>query len=100
MEIDYKWTIILDIVENGDKTLFKTEPEQINNKSLLRNKHFVASEITILLNKGCIEEVSTKPLIVNPVTGAFSKSSKPRLILDYRHIKPLLHTYRLKYNDG
>jgi hypothetical protein len=46
---------ILDIVENGYKIPFKTEPEQIyinNNKSSLENKDFVASEITNLLNKG------------------------------------------------
>ena len=66
---------ILDIVENGYKTPFTTEPEQIyinNNKSSLKNKDFVASEITNLLNKGCIEEVPTTPLIVNPLTVAFS----------------------------
>ena len=54
---------ILDILENGYKIPFKTEPEQIyinNNKSSLKNKDFVASEITNLLNKGCIKEVSTK----------------------------------------
>jgi hypothetical protein len=58
---------ILDIVENGYKIPFKTEPEQIyinNNKSSLENKDVVASEITNLLNKGCIREVSTKSLIV------------------------------------
>jgi len=71
-----------------------------NNTSSLKNKDFVASETTNLLNKGCIEEVSTTPLIVNPLTGAFSKSSKSRLVLDCRHIKPHLHRYRFKYNDG
>jgi hypothetical protein len=82
---------ILDIVENGYKIPFKTQPEQMyinNKKSWLKNKDFVASEITNLLNKGCIREVSTKPLIVNPLTVAFSKSSKPRLVLDCRHINP------------
>ena len=36
----------------------KTEPEQIyinGNKSSLKNKDFVASEMTYLLNKGCIK---------------------------------------------
>ena len=36
----------------------KTEPEQIyinSNKSSLKNKDFVASEMTYLLNKGCIK---------------------------------------------
>ena len=94
---------ILYIVENGYKIPFKTEREQIyiiNNKSSLENKDFVASEITNLLNKGCIREVSTKSLIVNPLTVAFSKSSKPRLVLDCRHINTHLHKYRFKYEDG
>ena len=94
---------ILDIVENGYKIPFKTEREQIyinNNKSSLENKDFVASEITNLLNKGCIREVSTKSLIVNPLTVAYSKSSKPRLVLDCRHINPHLHKNRFKYEDG
>jgi hypothetical protein len=94
---------ILDIVENGYKIPFKTEPEQIyinNNKSSLENKDVVASEITNLLNKGCIREVSTKSLIVNPLTVAFSKSSKPRLVLDCRHINPHLHKYRFICEDG
>ena len=36
----------------------KTEPEQIyinSNKSSLKNKDFVTSEMTNLLNKGCIK---------------------------------------------
>ena len=48
----------INIVENGYKIPFKKEPEQI-----YINKYFETSEITNLLNKGCIKEVSTKPLI-------------------------------------
>ena len=72
---------ILAIVENGYTKPFKTEPEQIyinNNKSSLKNKDCAASEITNSLNKECITEVYTKPVIVDPFTVAFSKSSKPR----------------------
>jgi len=53
---------ILDIVENGYKIPFKTEPEQIYiniNKSSLKNKYCVASQITNLVSKGCFKEVST-----------------------------------------
>jgi hypothetical protein len=39
-------------------------------------------------------------LIVNPLTVAYSKSSKPRLELDCRHINPHLHRFRFKYGDG
>ena len=58
----------------------KTEPEQIyinSNKSSLKNKNIFVSQITNLLSKECINEVSTEPLIVNPLTVAYSKSSKP-----------------------
>ena len=41
-----------------------------------------------------------KTLFVNPLTVAFSNSSKPRLVLDCRHINPHLHQYRFKYGDG
>ena len=41
-----------------------------------------------------------KTLIVNPLMVAFSKSSKPRLVLDCIHINPHLHKYRFKYEDG
>ena len=30
----------------------------------------------------------------------YSKSSKPRLVLDCRHINPHLHRFRFKYGDG
>jgi hypothetical protein len=49
----------------------KTEPEQIyinSNKSSLKKKNIVVSQITNLLSKGCINEVSTELLIVNPLT--------------------------------
>ncbi|VDI59227.1 Hypothetical predicted protein [Mytilus galloprovincialis] len=103
-----KWKLItdnqyiLDIIENGYKIPFKTEPDRMhinNNKSSLDNKDFVSSEILNLLKKGCIKEVSTIPLIVNPLTVAFNKSSKPRLVLDCRHINPHLFKYRFKYED-
>ena len=82
---------------------FKTEPEQIyinSNKSSLKNKNMFVSQITNLLSKGCINEVSTEPSIVNPLTVEYSKSSKPRLVLGYIHINPHLHKYQFKYEDG
>ena len=36
---------------------------------------------------------------VNLLTVAYSKSSKPRLVLDSRYINPLLHQNRFKYED-
>ena len=37
---------------------------------------------------------------MNPLTVAFNKSSKPRLVLDCRHINPHLFRYKFKYEDG
>ena len=36
---------------------------------------------------------------VNLLTVAYSKSSKPRLVLDCRHMNPHLHKYRFTYED-
>ena len=58
----------------------------IKTESSLKNKDCVASQITNLL-------------IVNPLTVAYSKSKKPRLVLEYRHINPHLHKYRFNYED-
>ena len=38
-------------------------------------------------------------ITVNPLTVAFNKSGKPRLVLDCRHINPHLHKYKFKYED-
>ena len=38
-------------------------------------------------------------VVVNPLTVAYSKSGKPRLVLDCRHINEYLHTFKFKYED-
>ena len=94
---------VIDIVQNGYKIPFKTEPEDVfisNNKSAIDNPQFVESEITNLLNKGCISEVFTKPKVVNPLTVAYNKNGKPRMVLDCRHINPHLFKFRFKYEDS
>ena len=95
-------THIIDVIQNGYKIPFKTEPDHKiirNNRSSLDNASFVKSEIETLLSKGCISEVNDIPCVVNPLTVAFNKSSKPRLVLDCRHINPHLFKFRFKYED-
>ena len=91
MHIIYCWEWLQNTVKTGLKEIYI-----YSNKSSLKNKD-VAFEIANLLNKGCIKEVSTKPLIVNLLTVEFNKSSKPRLVRDCRHIKSHLHKYRDKH---
>ena len=52
-----------------------------------------------MLEKGCVVEVSEKPFVVNPLTVAYNRHGKPRLVLDCRHINHLLCTYIFKYED-
>jgi hypothetical protein len=57
---------------------FKTEPEKIyinSNKSSLKKKYCVASEITNLLNKRCINEVSTNIKILMDLDLKYSTTS-------------------------
>ena len=52
---------------------------------------FVKEEIQILLAKGVISKSDKVPYIVNPLTVAYNRNGKPRLVLDYRHIDKFLH---------
>ena len=93
---------ILDVVMNGYKLPFKTLPDSAvlkNNKSARSNPTFVVEEIDRLLDKGVIQEVQERPYVVNPLTVAFSRSGKPRLVLDCRHINPHLHLFKVKFED-
>ena len=90
----------MGVIENGYTLPFKTAPPQVclrNNKSARENASFVSQEIATLLSKGVISECEEQPHVVNPLTVAFNKASKPRLVLDCRHINPHLHKFRFKY---
>lgn len=94
---------ILDIIQSGYRLPMKTEPISIeirNNKSALDNPVFVIAEISKLESKGCISEVSYIPDVVNPLTVAYNRSGKARLVLDARHINPHLFKFRYKYEDA
>ncbi|KAK3096540.1 hypothetical protein FSP39_001138 [Pinctada imbricata] len=72
------------------------EPDVIkNNKSARENVSFVKSEICKLLEKGCVSDVDIVPEVVNPLTVAFNREGKARLVLDCRHIN--LHVFKFKF---
>ena len=70
-----------------------------NNKSAREKPSLVSSEIETLLQKGCVNEVFDAPHVVNPLTVAFNRGGKPRLILDCRHIKQHLFKYKCCFGD-
>ena len=70
-----------------------------NNKSARNDMKFVQEEVQRLLSKGIVTEVSHMPHVVNPPTVAYSKSGKPRLVLDCRLINQYLHLFKFKYED-
>lgn len=93
---------IKDIIVNGYKLPFKDLPCTVvlrNNKSARENPSFVCNEIQNLLSLGCITEVKQVPFVVNPLTVAYGKSGKARLVLDCRHINPHLIKFKHKYED-
>ncbi|MEW8547530.1 MAG: DNA N-6-adenine-methyltransferase, partial [Candidatus Thiodiazotropha sp.] len=93
---------ILDVVQQGYKIPFKELPpiqKSKNNKSARENPDFVSTEIKCLLAKGCISKVEFTPHVVNPLTVAYNKKGKPRLVLDCRNINKCLHTFKFKYED-
>ena len=93
--------LVMDIVENGYKLPFEETPPpsfEKNNASARRETSFVRAEVKRLLQLGCIEEVSEKPYIVNPLSVVFSK--KLRLVVDSsRCINSFLRRMRVKLQD-
>ncbi|VDI04514.1 Hypothetical predicted protein [Mytilus galloprovincialis] len=78
---------VLDIIENGYAIPFITTPDSVfskNNKSAIDNAEFVSQAIAELLVNDCIEEVKTRPHVINPLTVSTQKSGKKRLILDFK----------------
>ena len=93
---------ILEVIEEGYKIPFKAHPNvrrSKNNKSARDNPEFVKEEISKLLTKKCISEIQEEPHVINPLTAAYNKKGKPRLVLDYRNINNNLVKFRFKYED-
>ena len=93
---------IMSVLEEGYKIPFKQSPStkrSNNNKSARDNPEFVTAEIENLLYKKCISKVETEPHVINPLTVAYNKKGKPRLVLDCRNINDNLHKFKFKYED-
>ena len=93
---------IKDVIVQGYKIPFRTLPDSVqlrNNKSARDNPSFVKEEIQKLLGKGCISRVQIKPIFFNPLTVAYSKTGKARLVLDCRTINKHLMQVKFKYED-
>jgi hypothetical protein len=93
---------ILTVISEGYRLPFKNIPQSVeleNNRSARENIHFVSSEIRTLLAKGCIMEVAETPYVVNPLTVAYNRHGKPRLVLDCRHINPDLFKFKFCYEN-
>ena len=71
-----------------------------NNKSALNDPSFVQTELENLVAKVCISCVTFIPKVVNPLTVAYNRNGKPRLVLDCRHVNPHLHKFKYRYEDA
>ena len=92
-------TYILNIIEKGYVIPINGEilPADLqNNRSSREEPQFVRSAIDELLETKAIEEVSTPPLVINPLTVA-KKGDKLRLVIDLRHIKKQVVNTRCKF---
>ena len=93
---------IIDAIRAGYKIPFKTTPEAVflnTNRSSLDNQMFLTNEIGVLLKKGYISETENPPKVSNPLTVAYNKSGKPRLVLDCRHLNKYLFKFKYRYED-
>ena len=89
---------ILDVIKEGYKIPFISTPppkHYSNNASALREADFVDQAIAELLSDNRVEELSSPPVILNPLTVSVQTNGKKRLILDLRHIN--LHVFKQKF---
>ena len=56
-------------------------------------------EVESVIKKDVVSQVPGVPKLVNPLTVAYSKRGKFRLVLDCRHINQYLHAFKFKYED-
>ena len=93
---------ILKVVKEGYRLPLKESPPHVvlnNNKSARDNMSFVQEEVDRLEKSGVVTHVEEVPNVVNPLTVAYSRKGKPRLVLDCRHINQFMHTFKYKYED-
>ena len=70
-----------------------------NIKSAFVHEKFVDEAISELVESGCDKRVPFKPYIVNPLSVAFNKSVKPRLILDLSFLNKKVRKHKFKVED-
>ena len=93
---------IIDIILNGYKIPFYSEPESCilaNNKSAKLESEFVSEAICDLLKRGLIEKCIDIPYVVNPLTVSVQNNNKKRLILDLRNVNKHVWKQSIKYED-
>jgi hypothetical protein len=76
-----------------------SDTEIRNNKSARDQSVFVSAELKNLLSSGVVLKVDKKPVTVNALSVATNDKGKHRLVLDLRHINPLLHVPKFRYED-
>ena len=59
----------------------------------------MSAEIKSLVAKGCKSEMQSAPTVVNPLTIAYNRTGKARLVLDCRHINPDLFKFQCRCED-
>ena len=94
---------ILNVIRFGYMLPFYELPQSVvlkNNRSSRSNPDIVEREIRKLLDNACVSEVSDVPTVVNPLTVAFNRSGKARLVLDCRHINLCLFKFKFRLEDG
>ena len=93
---------ILNIIENGYYIPFISKPKETfirNNRSSIANDSFVMTEIRKLVKLGCVVELDSKPLVVNPLTVVTGKNDKKRMVLDCRHLNENIAKFNFRYED-
>ena len=91
---------VIDIVKQGYSLPFRVFPPRcflFNNRSALKNPQFVQSAIVELLERRLIQEHSSPPHCVNPLTVAEGK--KLRLVIDLREVNKYSVKPKFHYED-
>ena len=65
----------------------------------MQESAFVENAINELISLDCTTEVSTPPMVINPLSVSIQKSGKKRLILDLRHVNQYLFKSKFQCED-
>jgi hypothetical protein len=93
---------IVNVVEEGYRLPLLDIPKSScinNNKSAKYQADFVDVEIEKLLESGVLITCKERPTVVNALTVATNSAGKHRLVLDMRHVNPLLQVTHFKYEN-